>query len=96
MTLDTILTHASKTLRLCGNGKPMNWSVRVADALFVDCACCLVWRGVAAGITIGISFCALAAIALTYSPSLVVGLVAGLAIGLASNGLSQTNLSGAQ
>lgn len=39
----------SKVLRLCGNGKQNNWSVRVADYFFVDCACCIFWRGVVVG-----------------------------------------------
>lgn len=39
----------SKALRLCGNGAENNWSVRIADRFFVDCACCLFWRGVFLG-----------------------------------------------
>jgi hypothetical protein len=39
----------SKLLRLCGNGEDNNWSVRVADYFFVDCACCIFWRGAVVG-----------------------------------------------
>ena len=48
--LDTL----SKVLRLCGNGKENNWSVRLADYFFIDCACCIFFRGLALGIIIGL------------------------------------------
>lgn len=38
--LHRILEAGSKALGMCGHGKPLNWSVRFADALFVDCGCC--------------------------------------------------------
>lgn len=39
----------AKALGMCGYGRDLNWWVRVADWFFVDCACCLFWRGVAVG-----------------------------------------------
>lgn len=47
--VDQVLTWGAKKAKLCGYGPDLNWSVRFADALFVDCACCLVWRGVVVG-----------------------------------------------
>lgn len=54
-TADRIAEPASRALRLCGHGRRHNWSTLIADALFVDCACCLIWRGMAIGLGIGIS-----------------------------------------
>lgn len=48
-----LLAKASKLLRLCGNGEQNNWSVRMADYFFVDCACCIFWRGTMFGGIIG-------------------------------------------
>lgn len=44
----------SKTLHLCGHGAENNWSVRIADWFFIDCACCLFWRGAVVGWSVGI------------------------------------------
>lgn len=38
--VDQVLTWGAKKAKLCGYGAPMNWSVRFADALYVDCGCC--------------------------------------------------------
>lgn len=35
----------SKMIGMCGHGKPSNIWVRIADWFFIDCACCLFWRG---------------------------------------------------
>lgn len=51
-----MLERISKLLRLCGNGKKNNWSVRFADYFFVDCGCCLFWRGVMVGIAMFIVY----------------------------------------
>lgn len=51
-SLERVLERCSALLRMCGHGKDNNWSVRFADWFFVDCACCLFWRGVGVGISI--------------------------------------------
>lgn len=52
--MNSALTAISKALRLCGNGAYNNWSVRAADYFFVDCACCLFWRGATIGYVSGL------------------------------------------
>jgi hypothetical protein len=51
--LDAVLNSGSKVLRLCGHGKPLNWSVRVADYFFYNCPCCIFFRGLCIGMAIG-------------------------------------------
>jgi hypothetical protein len=50
---DDFLTPPSKWMGMCGHGKRHNWSVVLADMLFVNCACCLIWRGFFIGLLIG-------------------------------------------
>lgn len=52
--MDEILEFFSRKLKLCGYGKANNWSVRIADYFFVDCACCIFWRGMFIGGIIGV------------------------------------------
>lgn len=52
--LTKVLEFGSRVFGLCGHGKEMNWSVRLADRLFVDCACCLLWRGVFLGMGLAV------------------------------------------
>lgn len=47
--IDAIFTRGASVLRMCGDGKPHNWSILVADLFFVNCPCCLFWRGVFMG-----------------------------------------------
>lgn len=49
-----VLDGVSKALRLCGHGRPMNLSVRIADTLYTDCACCIAWRGLTVGGAVGV------------------------------------------
>ena len=51
--LDQVLTWGAKKAKLCGYGPDMNWSVRLTDALFVDCGCCWVMRGIVVGLMAG-------------------------------------------
>jgi hypothetical protein len=65
--IDAILTIGSQRLKLCGNGKRHNWSVLVSDVFFVNCACCLFWRGCAAGAAAGATVTALAATVIAWA-----------------------------
>jgi hypothetical protein len=51
--LDVVLYDMSKPLKLCGHGKDDNWSIRVHNYFFYNCACCLFFRGIAIGMAIG-------------------------------------------
>ena len=51
--MSNFLDAISKALGMCGNGRDNNLWVRIADWAFVDCACCIFWRGVALGAIFG-------------------------------------------
>lgn len=53
--IEKIFEAGAKALGMCGHGKDHNWSVRIAERFFVDCPCCLFWRGVILGITIALA-----------------------------------------
>jgi hypothetical protein len=55
LSITDYLDAASRSLGLCHNGRDMNWSVRFAEYFFVNCPCCIFWRG----FTIGAPFWAL-------------------------------------
>lgn len=46
---ERLMVAAARALRMCGYGPDDGWSIKVANAWFVDCACCLFWRGVFMG-----------------------------------------------
>ena len=56
--IDATIEPIAARLGMCGHGAPLNWWVRVAELLFVDCPCCLVWRGIAVGAVLGIGITA--------------------------------------
>lgn len=47
--IDRAFSFGADRLPLCGNGRRHNWSVMIADAFFVNCPCCIFWRGVVVG-----------------------------------------------
>lgn len=55
--LDKIFEPVASRLPLCGNGAPMNWSVRIADAIIPGdgCGCCTVWRSLVIGTLAGVA-----------------------------------------
>ena len=48
-----MLESVSKALGMCGHGKEGNRWVRFAEKFFIDCPCCLFWRGVTVGVVAG-------------------------------------------
>ena len=53
--LDKLFDPIASRLPLCGNGAPMNLSVRIADAIIPGdgCGCCTVWRSLFLGALAG-------------------------------------------
>ena len=56
-----IADRIASAVGMCGHGAPGNVWVRVSDHFFIDCPCCLFWRGAVVG---GVSGAAVAAAAL--------------------------------
>lgn len=53
--LDQFLTWGAKKLGACGHGPDGNWATQFADAIWIDCGCCLALRGAAVGVFLGLS-----------------------------------------
>lgn len=47
--VERLFRAGARALRMCGFGPDNGWSIEVANAFFIDCACCLFWRGVFMG-----------------------------------------------
>lgn len=47
--IDKVGQWVGQKLGMCSEGPEGNWASRISDFMFVDCPCCLFWRGAATG-----------------------------------------------
>lgn len=52
--VDRLFTWGSSRLGMCGDGVRHNWSVMFAELFFLQCPCCLFYRGVTIGAVLGL------------------------------------------
>ena len=69
--MERFLEFISKTLGMCGNGPPNNLWVRFAELFFVNCPCCIFWRGFVVGGLVGGTICLMIATGLALAGKLI-------------------------
>lgn len=52
--MNAFLEWIAHKLGMCGHGKENNFWVRISELFFVDCPCCIFWRGFTTGFMLAI------------------------------------------